>query len=143
MDIQLIASQTVQWISPFLPYLVKGGIEAAKAAAKKLGEKFTEKTWENAETIWGKLKPGLEAKSAAKEAIQDAGKNPQDGDTLAALRVQIKKLIEEDAELAEALKSFIENEPIPTQRIEINQKAGDHAIQVGTARDIHIRPKDD
>ncbi len=141
MENQAIAAEIVKWMAPFLPYLIKGGIEAGKGAAKKLGEKFSEETWEKAESLWVKLKPKLETRPAAKEAIQDVEKDPQDEDILAALRVQVRKIIEENSDLAELAQSY-KKEADSTQQVEINQKAGAHSNQFGIVHgDVHIKPK--
>jgi hypothetical protein len=102
MDTQLPA-QLVQFLVPYLPYLVKGAKLAGQEAAKKLGEKASEQGFEQAKTLWEKLRPKVEAKPAALEAAQDAADHPDDEDALAALRLQLKKLLAEDEALAQEL----------------------------------------
>ncbi len=107
MDPQLPA-QLVQFLAPFLPYLVKGAKLAGQEAARKLGEKAGEQGFEQAKTLWEKLRPKVEAKSAALEAVQDAAERPDDEDALAALRLQLKKLLAEDQALAQELARLLE-----------------------------------
>lgn len=122
-------------LSPILPFLVKGGEEAAKEAGKKFGVD----AWETAKAIWGKLNPKIEAKEAAKEAVEDLVDAPEDRDLQTALRLQLKKIIEKDDSLAkeiiEILKknSSIENSNIPSieQKGKVHQQAGDNAKQIG------------
>ncbi len=88
--------QLVQFLAPFLPYLLKAG----EKAAEEMGRKFGAEAWELAQALWAKLRPKVEAKSAALEAAQDVGANPQDEDAQATLRQQLKKLLAEDQALA-------------------------------------------
>jgi len=95
-DLTSIAAQIVQFLTPFLPYLLKAGEEAAKEAGKKFGTD----AWEQAKALWGKLRPKVEAKPAAQEAVQDAAAAPQKEGALAAFRWQLEKLLAEDPALA-------------------------------------------
>jgi len=49
----------------------------------------------------------VEAKPAALEAVQDAAERPDDEDALAALRLQLKKLLAEDEPLAKELARLL------------------------------------
>jgi len=100
MDTTQLAQAITTFLAPFLPYLVKGGIEAGKSAAQKLGEKFSEDTWEKAKTLWGKLRPKIEAEPAAKDAVQKVITKPGDKRAKAALELQIEDILEEDSGLA-------------------------------------------
>lgn len=84
-----------KFLSPFLPYLLKIGDKATEAAAQKLGGD----AWEKVKAIWVKLRPNVEAKPSAQEAIADVAETPDDEDALAALRQQLKKLLKEDPSL--------------------------------------------
>ena len=100
MDIAQLAAQTAAVLAPFLPYLIKGGKIAAKKAFEKAGEKFTEEGWEQAEKTWGKLKPKVESKPAAQDALEEFVKDPNEEDALPALRQQLKRILSEDSALA-------------------------------------------
>lgn len=101
--------QIVQGLAPLLPYLLKGGVEAAKAAAGELGKRLSADGWEGLKKLAEKLQKKAEDKPALKEALDDAQAAPQDEDALAALRVQLRKLLQDDpdllAEAAQALTS--------------------------------------
>jgi hypothetical protein len=103
MDVTLLAQNIVTFLAPFLPYLVKVGEKAAEEAGKKLGGE----AWEQAKALWGKLRPKVEARPAAKEAVQDAAAAPDNADAQAALRLQLKKLLDEDVSLAEELACLL------------------------------------
>jgi len=107
VDPQLPA-QLVQLLAPYLPYLVKGIKLAGQEAAKKLGEKASEQGFDHAKALWEKLRPKVEAKPAALEAVQDAAEHPDDEDALAALRLQLKKLLAEDQPLAQELARLLQ-----------------------------------
>ena len=107
MDYPQLSTQLVQLLAPYLPYLVKGVKLAGQEAAKKLGEKTGEQGFEQAKALWDKLRPKVEARSAALEAAQDAADHPDDEDALAALRLQLKKLLAGDDSLAQELARLL------------------------------------
>jgi len=92
------------FLSPFLPFLLKLGEKATEGAA----EKFGEDAWNKAKAIWEKLRPKVEAKEAAKEAATDVANDPEDEDSQAALRRQLKKLLEQDKELENAIGQIMQ-----------------------------------
>jgi len=106
MDPQL-STQLVQLLAPFLPYLLKGAKLAGQEAAKKLGEKTGEQGFEQVKALWDRLRPKMEARPAALEAAQDAAAHPDDEDALAALRLQLKKLLAEDDSLVQELARLL------------------------------------
>ena len=133
MGIDLVA--LTAFLSPILPFLIKGGEEAAKEAGKKFGID----AWEKAKGVWGKLYPKIEAKEAAKEAVEDLAVAPEDRDLQTTLRVQLKKLLEKDESLVEEIlqimkkDSSTETSNIPNIELEgdIDQQAGDNSTQIG------------
>jgi len=102
-----LSSQLVQLLAPFLPYLLKGVKLAGQEAAKELGEQASEQAFEQAQALWDRLCPKMEARPAALEAAQDAAAHPDDEDALAALRLQLKKLLAEDQALAQELARLL------------------------------------
>ena len=105
-----------KFISPFLPYLLKLGDKAAEETAKKLGAD----TWEKAKAIWVKLHPKVEAKPSAQEAVEDVAQAPEDEDALAALRLQLKKLLKEDPTLESEVTQLLAEAQAPQSRGNIN-----------------------
>jgi hypothetical protein len=95
------------FLAPFLPFLLKAGEKATEGAAEKCGVD----AWERAKALWAKLRPKVEAKPAAKEAVQDVADKPDDEDSIVALRVQLKKLLEQDKSLAEELVPLMQQPP--------------------------------
>jgi hypothetical protein len=127
MDPQLPA-QLVQFLAPYLPYLVKGLKLAGQEAARKLGEKAGEQGFEQAKALWDKLRPKIEARPAALEAAQDAAAHPDDEDALAALRLQLKKLLAEDPALAQELARLLPQSGPAGQTVIAR---GDRSVAIG------------
>lgn len=123
------------FLAPFLPALLNLGAKAASGAATKAGEtagtKLTENALNKAKAIWEKLHPKVEAKEAAKEAAEDVAKAPDDEDLQTALRVQLKKILEADPDLAEAIAPILEeNAPDGTPGTQIVQHVTGNQNQV-------------
>jgi hypothetical protein len=100
MDVTTLAKDLAVFLTPLMPYLLKVGEKAAEEAGKKLGGD----AWERAKGLWAKLRPKVEAKPATQEAVQDAAAAPNDEDIQAALRLQLRKLLAEDAMLAREIE---------------------------------------
>jgi len=125
MDISALAATLVGFLTPALPYLVKGGEKALEAVSEKIGEDV----WESAKAIWQRLRGKLEASPAALEAAQDLAGEPDDGDAQAALRRQLKKLLSSDDALATEIARLLEE---GEKRIEYRAKLqGEGAIAQG------------
>ena len=105
-----IITPLVSFLAPYLPALLGLGNKALGKGAEKLGEK-------GAEEIFKKLSPHLEAKSNAKEAVVYVAENPDDGDGLGQLRLQLKKILEapENAVLKAEIAKILEGEEATEQ----------------------------
>jgi hypothetical protein len=112
MDVSVLAKDVVAFLAPFLPYLVKGVKLAGQEAAKKLGERFGEESVAQAKSLWERLRPKVEAKPTAQEAVQEVAAHPEDEDARAALRLQLKKVLEADEELAAEIARMMDNEVV-------------------------------
>lgn len=123
------------FLAPFLPTLMKLGGKVLEGAAAKSGEtagtKLTEKALNKANAIWEKLFPKVEAKEAAKEAADDVAKAPDDADAQTALRVQLKKILEANPDLAAAIEKIMqEDAPDGTPGTQIVQHVTGNQNQV-------------
>lgn len=107
MDIAALAQTVTHWVAPALPYLLNAGEHLKEEAVKTLGENG----WGFAKTLWDKLKPKFDEKPAAAEAAQDVAAAPTEEDALAALRLQIKKLLTEDPAFLEEMQKTLETKP--------------------------------
>jgi hypothetical protein len=83
---------------------VAGGEGLVKGAGRKLGEEGLDPL----KSLWGKLRPKVEEKPAAAEAVQDLARAPEDADAQAALRFQLRKILEADSSLAEEIAKLLE-----------------------------------
>ena len=96
------------FITPFLPFLLKLGQGATEPAAESAASKFGEAEWKKAQAVWTALSSKVDTREAVKEAVTDAANNPEDEDYQAALRVQLKKLLANDAALAHQLTKILQ-----------------------------------
>ena len=116
------------FLAPFLPTLLKAGEKAVEKAADAVSdEAFT-----YARALWEKLKPGVDAKPAAKEAAEEVVAHPDDEKALGALEIQLRKLLEQDTQLKADLAGIWEQ----AQAANVVQvtASGDRAVAVG--RDV-------
>lgn len=115
-----------RFLAPFLPFLLKLGNKAAETAAGKFGED----AWTRAKAVWAKLQPKVEAKAAAQEAVADVAESPEDEDYQTALRVQLKKLLENDAALAAAIAQIMQSGTSAAPQTQIRQNVKGKGNQV-------------
>jgi hypothetical protein len=118
------------FITPFLPFLLKLGGRAAEKATETAAGKFGEAAWIKAQAVWEKLSPKVEGKAAAKEAAVDVANQPDDEDLQVALRVQLKKLLEQDEELVKAIAQIMQDGLLPISGVQINQTVTNNDGQV-------------
>jgi hypothetical protein len=107
MDSATLAGAAVALVAP---YLAEGGKELAKKVGGEAGERIVK--------LYDKVKATLTGGGA--EALADLEKQPEDADTKAALRVQLKKALEADPAFRAELATLVE---------EIKAKGGDQIIQ--------------
>jgi hypothetical protein len=104
-------------LSAALPYLLGFAGKVGDGIAENIGGDI----WEKAQAVWTKLRPKVEARAAAQEAIEDVAKNPEDADLQAALRVQLRKILDGDVELAAAIAEILKGSTPPNNIIQIQQ----------------------
>jgi len=104
MDPTMLATEITAYLVLVLPYLANMSQKAAEEASKKIGLDVLE----SAKGLWGKLRPKVEAKDAAQEALNDVIASPEDENARAALRLQIRKILSEDESLADEISSLWE-----------------------------------
>lgn len=88
-----------------MPYLQQYGPLFLTQAVEALGEKVPDAVGK----LWQSLKAKFDTKTAAKEALTDLLKTPDDADLLVAFRVQLKKLVEEDAAFGDKLQALLKD----------------------------------
>ncbi len=100
----VLSTQVVAALAPFLPQLLGAGRALAEGATGELegaGGGL-------ARALWARLSARIEGRPAAREAAGDAARQPDDADVRASLRVQLKKLLAEDPDLASELARLLE-----------------------------------
>ncbi len=134
MDPATIAAALVTVFRPFL----KGFIKGVQGTSEEIGEEAGGKLRDLAAGLWRKIHPRLEAKPAALEAAQDVASDPDDDDAAAALRMQLKKLLEDDPDLMQELGSSLEEAQKAGTIADVVIYGGVHADHGGVAagRDI-------
>ena len=90
-------------LAPHLPYLLKLGDKATEEVAKKAGGE----AWNTAKTLWAKLRPKVEEKPAALEAVKDVAAQPDDEEARIVLRRQLGKLLDQEPELAREITQIM------------------------------------
>ena len=86
------------------------GEKSVETVTEMATENFTEAAWVKAQAVWQKLRPKVNQKEAAVEAISDVAKDPQDQDMQICLRVQLKKLLENDESLWKVILEIMEED---------------------------------
>jgi len=116
--------ELLRFLTPFLPYLLKVGEKAAEEAGKKLGEA----AWDRAKALWAHLRPKVEAKPTAQEAVQEVAAHPDDKDAQAALRLQLRKILAEDEDfVTEVARLWEEAKAVGVTVI----ASGDRSVAIG------------
>ena len=122
MDYTLLADALRLFLAPALPFLLKAVAGASAEAGKKMGGAAAEK----AQEVWGKLLPAVRTRPAAFEAAQDAAQAEDDTDAQTVWKVQLRKILEGDAALADVLSELLDR-----QHQMQAQVVGDGAIAQG------------
>jgi hypothetical protein len=69
--------------------------------------KFGEAGWKKAQDIWAKLSPKVAIKSAALEAVTDVINNPKDAAYQTVFQVQLRKIFDQDPDLAMEIEQIL------------------------------------
>ena len=125
-DPATLAAATVALLAPYF-------VEAAKQGAGQLGKQAADKV--------GDLIAWLRAKLPNHEALIDLGHAPEDLDRQAALRVQLRKLLEQEPDLLGPLARLVEEARAAAPGVNTVQQ-GDRNVAgtaVGTGNTVNIQ----
>ena len=115
------------FLAPYLGRLLKPVEDGLGDAAERLGDK----AWEFAQQLWGRLRGHVQAKPAAAEVANDVAAAPNDEQARQALAYQLKKLLNEDAELAEQVRMLWDQASRdPDLKVQVTAQ-GDRSVAVG------------
>ena len=70
VDIANLAANAALILAPFLPYLLRGGKAAAKAAFEHVGEKFVDAEWEQADKLFQKIWPKANKNKLQRQSLK-------------------------------------------------------------------------
>jgi hypothetical protein len=104
-DLTYVSAQLAMYLAPFTPWLVKMGEGIADEAA---GD-----AWRSAKAIWARLRPAIRGDFRANEAVLELSAAPENEDLRAQLRVQLRRLLSDDDELASSLVELLKALPQP------------------------------
>jgi hypothetical protein len=93
LEIPVLVTSAWTAVQPFLPIIATKG-------AEKLGEALVT-------DLWTAIKKKFDTKAAAREALEELLKAPADVDVQGAFRLQLKKLLQEDASFATDLEKLL------------------------------------
>src|SRR6185436_3675636 len=108
MDPKLLAEALVLLLAQALPTLLSAGEKAAGKAVEEMGKQAGTAVSDKVKEIWDRLRGKVEENPRAAGAVQDVVQTPEDEDVRAALRVQLRKLLEADPALAADLAPRVE-----------------------------------
>jgi hypothetical protein len=107
MDANTIATIASAAVSLLVPYLKSFGEGLAKKAGEEIGTKSGETAWSKAKRLYETVKAKLSAKPDTARAINALEKSPDDGDTQAAVRFQLKDIMATDESFARELANIL------------------------------------
>jgi hypothetical protein len=122
-----VVTLVVGILAPYLPHLLNAGRNIVGGAAAEAEAH----SWDLAKSLWSKLRPRVEAKPAAQEAVRDVAAHPDDEEFRAALRVQVRKLLADDPALAAELGRLIQDTQQPASSTTTVTAIGDRSQAAG------------
>jgi formylglycine-generating enzyme required for sulfatase activity len=123
MDPKLLAEALVFLLAQALPFLVAAGEKAGGKAVEEVGKQAGAAVSGKVKEIWDRLRGEVEENPRAAGAVQDVAQMPEDEDVRAALRVQLRKLLEADPALAADLAPLAEaaRTEITTTQVQVGE----------------------
>ena len=123
LELTALAASAVTMLAPFF-------LKAGEKAVEKLGESA-------AGTLYDALKTRLRTPSA-REALEDLAQTPDDADTQAALRIALRKALEQDPALARQLQELIGDGAAGRQTVNISGDGNKTAQVSGSGNKVRI-----
>jgi hypothetical protein len=132
MDITALVNSIAPYVIMAAPYLKQlggaAGEEATKEISKQAAKKLGDGSWGLAKSIWQRFRGAKpETHTAINSALSDVADNPDDADTHAALRVQLRKALKEDSALVDAIAKLLREAGATNVEGERNVIVGDNA----------------
>ncbi len=141
MDTITAAQSITEILIHLLPYWLNQDNDTMLHMRKHL-DRFS---WTAIEKIWEILQDKADADIVLKSAMEDVASNPTDSDAQAALRLQIKKLLQRDPAIVSKLQPYIGNLKQILYSIEVggdvthsNLIAGNHNVIQDGSHNVYI-----
>ncbi len=96
-----LAQQIVSYLTPFLPYLGEMGL----SAAKKIGERLTDASWDKAAALWDKLRH----RKRIVQVAETFASMPENRGLRDALREEILQALTQDEQLAQDVAALMQD----------------------------------
>ncbi|HEX8450495.1 MAG TPA: hypothetical protein VF647_00295 [Longimicrobium sp.] len=133
LDISTTAAEFINLIGPYLPaltgfrtQLAEQATSVAKDAAGTAARALSETAWERLRRLWERISAPSDGKPPIGPATQDVIAAPEDPDALAALRLQLRKLLQQEPDLAEEVAGWLES--VRTESVSAH---GDRSVAIG------------
>lgn len=104
MEIAELAKQITMLLAPIMPDLQR--VEGK--ASEEVSESLRSDSLKSVQELWQRLQPRLEGRPLAMGAVADLVSEPDNPDVQAAFRVQLKKILTDDATFAAELAQVLE-----------------------------------
>jgi hypothetical protein len=124
VDVAALAAQVAATLAPSVPYLLG-------KVADQAGHEIGRETLQQAQALWARLRPAVESRPSAHEAVNDVAEHPADQDAQAALRLQIRKVLAEDLGLSQELARVLaETAPRGDTSVRVTA-SGERSVAIG------------
>lgn len=107
MDATAIATIARATVSLLVPYLKSLGEELAKKTGEEIGEKAGETAWDKARQLYETVKAKFSSKPSSANVIKALEESPDDEETQAAVRFQLKEEMASDERFAKELANIL------------------------------------
>ena len=129
--IQMLASGVIVALTPALAKAISAAGGPIKVAGEELAKALGQAAGDQAAALLRALGRKFKGNAAAEEAFTDFAKTPEDKDTQASLRHQLKKILQTDEAFVQELRELLEvgQEPLPGTRTVI--AGGERSVAAG------------
>lgn len=130
MEIAELAKQITILLAPTMPDLQR----VQGKTSEEVSESLRTDSLESVQELWQRLRPRLEGRASAMDAVADLVSEPDNPDVQAAFRVQLRKILIDDPALASDLAGFLEKTPlVQPVNYAVNTGSGSIAQRRGVA----------
>jgi hypothetical protein len=107
LDATELAKLIVGLLCPALPFLVKVGEKVAEGVSADAVKTLGKSTWDKARNIWTKLRPRVQQKGTAQQAVNKVLQRPDEISQFALIS-EVRDILEDNPELAQELLKLLQ-----------------------------------